>query len=300
MRTCIIFFVFVFISPLHAQVYDIDSNAYTIVTIGSQDWFGENLRTSRFNDGTQITELTDSVAWRTATDPAMCWYDNDSSNSIPYGRLYNGFAALSDHICPQGWRVPSEADWLQLMNHLGGASVAGGKLKHSGTQYWEPPNTGATNSSGFTAVPSGFRSNVSGSFDFKGFRAGWFSLAGRDLQFRWVSWTLESAGGGSIAENTGLAIRCMRPARVSVDEFDDRSSIKIWPNPSNEVFNFEFPVENNQAWSIRIYDLTGRLVLETPEVLNTIQLNLGHLPKGSYFVNCKSGEHSVIQKLIIQ
>ncbi len=138
-------------------VLDISGNIYPIVTIGSQVWMAENLRTIKFDDGTGIPSVTNQDVWLDLTTPAYCWYNNDSvSYKSSYGALYNGYAVYTGKICPTGWRVPSNADWTTLETYLGGSSLAGGKLKETGTSHWISPNTGASNVTGFTALPGGY------------------------------------------------------------------------------------------------------------------------------------------------
>jgi len=137
---------------------DIDGNTYQTVKIGSQWWMAENLKVIHYRNGEVIPNVTDSATWGGLTTGAYCDYNNDVSNVVDYGRLYNWFAANdSRNIAPIGWHVPSDAEWQTLVDYLGGAAVAGGKLKETGTTHWSSPNTGATNESEFSALPGGFR-----------------------------------------------------------------------------------------------------------------------------------------------
>ena len=139
-------------------VKDLDGNNYTQVKIGEQVWMGENLRTTHFNDGTNISLVTDNNEWSNLTAPAYCWFDNnEAANRKTYGALYNWYAVNTGRLCPLGWRVPDDADWTKLINSFGGVSIAGGKLKEAGTMHWLNPNTGATNESCFSALPGGYR-----------------------------------------------------------------------------------------------------------------------------------------------
>ena len=150
-----------------STVTDIDGNEYSVVKIGSQCWMAENLRTSRYDDGIDIPNVTDSLEWENVgidEGGACCNYDNDILNGNIYGKLYNGYAAANPNICPEGWHVPTEADWSILVDTLGGDSIAGGKMK--ATDLWDQPNTGATNESGFTGLPGGGRYIPEGSYSF--------------------------------------------------------------------------------------------------------------------------------------
>lgn len=139
-------------------VTDTEGNTYKTVKIGTQIWMAENLKTTRFNDGTAIPLITDTTAWANLSTPGYCWYSNDeTSYKNLYGALYNGYAVSDSNLCPTGWHVPSREEWQQLRTFLGDSITGGGKLKEAGTNHWLSPNKGATNSSGFTALPTGFR-----------------------------------------------------------------------------------------------------------------------------------------------
>ena len=155
---------------------DIDGNIYTMVTIGSQVWIVENLKVTKYNDGTIIPLVTDFSEWSNLTAGAYCWYDNILTNKNPYGALYNWYTVNTGKICPSGWHVPTINEWTELITLLGGPSIAGGKLKESGTEHWTSPNLGATNKSGFTAIGAGYRSgNPSINFSLFGIGASWWS-----------------------------------------------------------------------------------------------------------------------------
>ncbi len=154
-------------------VTDIDGNVYNTITIEiadgtlksanttqkvSQTWMVENLKTTKYRNGDPIPNITQGENWSSITTGACCHYDNDPNISRTYGLLYNWYAVKdSRNIAPDGWHVASESDWRTLIDFLGGLSVAGGKLKETGTSHWIKPNTGAKNSIGFTALPGGAR-----------------------------------------------------------------------------------------------------------------------------------------------
>jgi len=161
-------------TPL-STVTDYDGNVYPTVTIGTQTWMAENLKTTKYNDGTAIPLVTNSTEWSNLTTPGYCWYNNDeASYKNTYGALYNWYTVNTEKLCPTGWHVPTDSEWVTLTDYLGGISVAGGKLKETGTTHWKNPNTGATNESGFTALPGGYRSN-DGAFDDVGYYGSWWS-----------------------------------------------------------------------------------------------------------------------------
>jgi uncharacterized protein (TIGR02145 family) len=144
---------------------DGNGNVYDTVTIGTQTWMKENLRATKYNDGTPIPLVSGNDAWKAQTTPAYCFMNNDTANAKPYGALYNWYVVNSSkNVCPEGWHVPSKEEWETLTEYLGGYEVAGGKMKITSTEYWEEPNYGADNSSGFSAYPSGFREVYKGTF----------------------------------------------------------------------------------------------------------------------------------------
>ena len=138
-------------------VTDVDGNVYNTVAIGTQIWMSENLKTTKYSNGDPIPNVYDTAAWRLLSSGAYCNYNNDAIYGAKFGRLYNWLAVKDDRkIAPAGWHVPSDNEWNTLKNNTGG-DVAGGNLKATGTQYWQSPNTGATNQSGFSALPVGSR-----------------------------------------------------------------------------------------------------------------------------------------------
>jgi uncharacterized protein (TIGR02145 family) len=163
-------------------VKDIDGNVYNTVIIGTQLWMTENLKTTRYRDGSPINNITDSTAWTNQTTGAYCWYDNSTSNKSTYGALYNYYAVDdSRNICPSGWHVPTDAEWTTLTDYLGGESAAGGKLK--ATKFW---NTGADNSSGFTAFLGGVRAGALGIYFQINLEGYWWSGTESDATYAWT------------------------------------------------------------------------------------------------------------------
>jgi len=142
----------------YGTVVDRDGNEYKTIVIGTQTWMAENLRTTMYNDGSDIPLVTDNTEWSVLTTPAYCNYNNSTNLDTigTYGRLYNGYAVSKD-ICPTGWHVPNGDDWAILMQSLTSEEFAGGKMKEAGTTHWYDPNYYANNESGFTALPAGWR-----------------------------------------------------------------------------------------------------------------------------------------------
>jgi uncharacterized protein (TIGR02145 family) len=194
-------------------VTDIDGNVYHFITIGTQTWMVESLKTTRYRDGTSIPNVTDVSQWSNLQTGAYCDYNNTSSNSITYGRLYNWYAfSNSRNIAPAGWHIPTDAEWTTLTDYLGGESVAGGKLKESGTTHWSSPNTSATNESGFTALPGGFR-DVNGTFYNIGSHDYWWSASeysSTTVWYRNVYYDNSIAYRRSYSKSAGFSVRCLR------------------------------------------------------------------------------------------
>ena len=198
-----------------SQVTDGDGNVYNTVTIGSQVWITESLKTTKYNDGTAIPNVIDNTAWSSNTSGAYCDYSNTSSYSSTYGRLYNWYAITSanpKNVCPTGYHVPTDAEWTTLITSLGGEAVAGGKLKETGTTHWLAPNTAATNESGFTALPGGYRSDT-GAFGLLGtIGFYWSSTEGGDT-FAWYRYFYNTDGSANRGENDkkgGFSVRCIK------------------------------------------------------------------------------------------
>jgi len=152
---------------------------YASIKIGAQKWMTKNLDVTHYRNGDKIPYVKGKAAWAALTTGAWCWYNNDSANGAVYGKLYNWYAVNDPRgLAPTGWHVPSRAEWDTLSTFLGGEFAAGGKLKdtgtiEAGTGLWYAPNTGATNSSGFTALPGGGRAD--GAFRNIGLTASFWS-----------------------------------------------------------------------------------------------------------------------------
>ncbi len=163
-----------------------DGKKYEIVQIGNQWWMGENLN---YDAGS-----------------GSCVYDSIASNAEIYGRLYDRETAGA--VCPDGWHLPSDAEWEELIDYLGGAYIAGGKMKEAGTTHWTSPNTGATNESGFTALPGGGRSTLHGGFYGLGSNAVFCSST--DVSSRDLSWATHYVTYTSNNEAMVYSVRCVR------------------------------------------------------------------------------------------
>jgi uncharacterized protein (TIGR02145 family) len=152
-----------------------DGNIYKIITIGTQTWMAENLKATKYNDGTDISLVLGQMEWTNLSTPGYCYYLNDyNTYGSTYGCLYNWQAVNTGKLCPEGWHAPSKNEFVTLIDHLGGEQIAGGKLKTTGTIQWIYPNEGATNESGFSALPAGYR-NFEGGFGYNGMYGNFWS-----------------------------------------------------------------------------------------------------------------------------
>jgi uncharacterized protein (TIGR02145 family) len=234
-------------------VKDIDGNEYPTVTIGSQIWMAENLKTSRLNDGTSIPLISSGEQWAGMHTPAYTWYDNNEDYKGIYGALYNWYAVGTENLCPSGWHIPGESEWSELTAFLGGETLAGGKMKSTAhknpgteeinaeqiekdqpnyepdekkntgfTDYaadkgstWKSPNTGASNESGFSAVPGGHRTNDNGPgvFAREGEYAYWWSATPTSQGVAWFRLLYYNYGNISrltMGKTDGMSVRCVK------------------------------------------------------------------------------------------
>ncbi len=215
------------------NVTDIDGNVYASVTNCGLTFTKQNLNVSKYSDGTPIPQVTDPTAWANLTTGAWCYYNNDPANGAVYGKLYNWYAvagiydaasaanpALRKKLAPMGWHVPTDGEWSSLINCLdpnadGGntlPNIAGGKMKSTGTSLWQNPNTAATNESGFTGLPGGFRFG-SGPFDGIGGDGLWWSSSEGNTSSagsRGLSYNDGSAFSFFYNKKLGFSVRCLR------------------------------------------------------------------------------------------
>ncbi len=219
-------------------ISDVEGNQYQVVQIGNQVWMMENLRTTRYADGEAIPVVGSSTGWSDLPDPdggkALCWYDNDTLNRKDYGHLYTWAAATrgtaSDSepsgvqgVCPDGWHIPSDEEWKTLEIHLGmtyreasgfggNGYDEGGKLKETGTLHWLSPNVGATNESGFTALPGGYRSSSGIYREIQSFTMFWTASEhdGQYAFYRGLGYDHQVVIRNYTYLNNGLSVRCVR------------------------------------------------------------------------------------------
>ena len=194
-----------FSTPEDLGCIDGDGNVYETVILGTQEWMTENLKTTKYNDGSAIPLISDDVEWVALTTPGYCWYNNDGST---YGGLYNWFTVNTDKLCPSGWHVPNNDEWIDLCDFAGGESIAATKLK--ATSGWEY-NSNGSDDYGFSALPGGHR-GIDGQFSGIGISAYWWSstegvastAVGRTMGIH------SGLNGVSTYRHWGFSVRCIR------------------------------------------------------------------------------------------
>jgi uncharacterized protein (TIGR02145 family) len=199
------------------NISDNDGNTYKTVYIGTQQWMAENLKTAKYNDGAGIPNVTVNTQWQNNITGAWSYYNNDAANNAKYGKLYNWYAVSpttngNKNVCPSGWHVPTDAEWTVLTDYLGGLNVAGGKMKEVGTTKWNSPNTDATNTSLFTGLPGGERSN-NGKYYNVGIIGDWWSSTEYDTfnaRNRYLGYYYGYAYRSANVKGLGFSVRCLR------------------------------------------------------------------------------------------
>ena len=205
-------------------VTDVDGNMYSTVAIGNQVWFAENLRVTHYNNGDPIATGLDNTDWSETDEGAYAVYNDNPANAEIYGKLYNFHAVDDDRgLCPFGWRVATDQDWKDLEMFLGmpeseanstgwRGENEGGMLKATGTEYWNSPNEGATNETGFTAMPGGSRGSSGHYFALNSMGRHWTSTSfdAEDSMWRSLSSTTASIYRSEASKNMGYAVRCIK------------------------------------------------------------------------------------------
>jgi uncharacterized protein (TIGR02145 family) len=201
-----------------AQTYlsmtDQQGNIYKTVVIGTQEWMAENLRTNIYRNGDLIPNITNNAQWSTLNTGAWAYYNNSSQFECPYGKLYNWYSvADSRKLCPLGWHIPSDAEWLSLTNFLGDLVVSGSKLKSTSPLYIIN-SIDTNNESGFSGLPGGNRFDADGAFSLNGFIGDWWSSTEYSQTEAWgrtLSYDSGSAGRSTTSGKTyGFSVRCLK------------------------------------------------------------------------------------------
>jgi uncharacterized protein (TIGR02145 family) len=253
----------------NGTVTDIDGKVYKTIQLGTQLWMESNLRTSRFNDGTVVPEITleNPTAWSTDKSGAWSFYDDDSENNSPYGKLYNFYVVDNEkNICPTGWSVPSDTDWSELIEFLG--DTAGRKLKSVALWY---NNGNGTNESGFDAVGAG-RKGASGTSytDLNRSARFWTSSeynVNNAIIYR-LTYDSDEIVRDFNSKNNAFSIRCVFDIKsVSIENSNltlpsNVELLQNYPNPFNPTTQIRFALPESQQVTIRVYDVNGRMITE--------------------------------------
>ena len=197
-----------------SPLIDIDGNVYNTVTIGTQVWMAENLKTTTNKYGVPISNVTDNTVWGQLTTAAYSDYSNTPVISTIYGKLYNWYAVNTGNLCPTGWHVPTDDEWTTLTTYLGGEAVAG-KLKETGTTHWQAPNTGATNETGFTALPGGYRDYTGTYYIYINVYGFWWSTTvysglPTNSWYRYMGNTDPFVERSNFNKRYGFSVRCLK------------------------------------------------------------------------------------------
>ena len=205
-------------------IFDEDGNGYGTIIIGEQEWMAENLKTTTYNNGVSIPNVSDDLNWAKSTSGAYCWYENDKTQfGDAYGALYNWHAVNTGILCPKGWHVPTDAEWGTLVQFIDPTSssfvsfIAGGKLKSTRTApdahpRWDSPNVGATDEYGFSALPAGYR-DTDGTFDGALYTCFLWSSSEKNALFGQCRgiYNIDSNFGWSyLNKQDGFSVRCLR------------------------------------------------------------------------------------------
>ena len=290
-------------------VSDYDGNTYSTIKIGEQIWMGENLRSTHYSDGSPITYFN---------------YDNDTSNVPIYGRLYSWAAAMNGEessnanpsnvqgIAPVGWHLPSKAEWQELADYLGGVNVAGGKLKEAGTNHWIAPNTGATNESGFTALPAGMH-DFTGIFQWLGDHCAFSTSTGDLSQYEVSGIVLKTTESkmtiGGFHPDDALSVRCVKN-NVNTDVKNEQSNptgynlFQNYPNPFNPTTTIKFTLNTQSHVKLCITNILGETVLNAIDEMKDAgtyeyNFNASDLASGIYFYQLVAGKSRETKKMIL-
>jgi uncharacterized protein (TIGR02145 family) len=307
------FVIMLFSIDLIAQerVTDIDGNVYQTVTIGTQVWMKENLKVTKYRNGDSIgTTYPDTLDYFSESAPKYQWaYDGNDSIATIYGRLYTWYAITdSRNVCPNGWHVPTVAEWTTLINFLGGASIAHGKLKETGTTHWQSPNSDATNESGFTGLPGGSHWPEI-NFDYIRIGGHWWSATSANSYEAWrLMLNYQYMGANTVLSSAdkkiGWSVRCLRDTPAGVDDSEKKEQIpdefnlnQNYPNPFNPTTVISYQLSAFSNVKLSIFNVLGREVAtlvneKKPAGSYTVQWNAAGMPSGIYFYRLQAHQIS--------
>lgn len=275
-------------------VTDFDGNVYDEIKIGNQTWLQQNLKSLHYSDGELI--------------PDVLGYQNKDSLIQIYGRLYTWNATMrgsttpmAQGVCPDGWHIPSTEEWIVLEDYLGGFAVAGGAMKSTNPDHWNPPNTGATNSSGFTALAAGEYDTPNGVFQFlMRYAVFWTSTetSSTKARERFLSYNSAACDIYDWHKSLNYSIRCVKDAATGMGE-DRNPAIHIFPNPTFSSFTISIPSEKEEGIAT-LFDSMGRMVAENAisDFTNHLFETDGLTP-GTYLLKIRT-ESRVYEKKVLK
>lgn len=209
-------------TPTPITVTDKDGNVYNTITIGTQVWMVENLKVTKYNDGTPIPNVTSNTAWAALTTGAYCDYNNDAANGTKYGKLYNWYAINTGKLAPEGWHVPTDAEWMTFESYIAskfGSSGTEAKALAAKTDWKATTSAGSpgndlsiNNSIGFSALPGGYRGAENGFFNALEMNSSWWSTDGFSTGAwgRYLSFNMADLSGYSSLKGNGMSVRCIK------------------------------------------------------------------------------------------
>jgi uncharacterized protein (TIGR02145 family) len=292
-------------------VTDIVGNVYFTITIGTQVWMKENLKATKYNDGIAIINITDNGIWYALTTGAYCDYNNTPANSTTNGRLYNWYAVDNNaltkvvsnggkNVCPTGWHVPTDAEWTTLENYLiangynWDGTTAGNKIAKSmaSTSGWTAfaslgtvgNDQASNNNSGFTALPSGYRTN-SGVYGDVGSYGDWWSSSENstsDAYFRLMYYNYSNVNRAGSPKRNGLSVRCLSDQLATDITNPSASVIEIYPNPVSGILNIDNKGENSET--VSIINSQSTLLIKVKSITPIQRLDFSKYLPGLYFL----------------
>jgi uncharacterized protein (TIGR02145 family) len=269
-------------------VSDIDGNSYPVVQVGSQCWMAENLKVNHYRDSSAIPDSLSQSQWSSTTQGAI------GATSLVYGNYYNFYTVIDPGgLCPSGWHVPSDSEFVICINALGGGLVAGGAMKESGTIHWNSPNSGASNSSGLTALPGGYVTNTNLALTNVNMLCNWWSstatqfAGGIPTQAAYIQLSNSNAFATYAFAGTryGYSVRCIsdNPA-TGINENRLNKPFYLSPNPCRDKLTINSAI--NTSATLKLYDSTGKLVYQSVLENHTSTLNIpAEISNGTYIVS---------------
>lgn len=293
----------------NSTVKDIEGNVYTTVTIGTQTWMAENLKTSTYRNGDPIPNVADDGDWFLLITGAECTYGNDAAFGNKYGKLYNWYAVGdSRNIAPTGWHVATDEDWVTLVAYLNdnlGVALSTGKALAATTDWQNASDITAVgndltknNSTGFAALPGGYRYYNGGFTGLIGYGYWWTSTAGGT----YGPWCrgMRSYDGAvsrfSDAEKYGYSVRCIKDNSNSIEGVNDQNKIKIFPNPVKDRIFIE--CAGKKDLKMKIFNIVGDCVFLSNLNNESNSIDLSSLIKGVYFIQLTDTDQTIQKKMI--